>query len=237
VLVAGPRASGKSTLLSAFVDLISRTRSDHVITLESEIKFVQENRRALVSQREVRGDVGELLRMARAALRENPDVLVIEDLRSAEVMALVLDAAESGRLVLGALTAHTATAAIARFIDQIPADRHPQALLSLAETLRGAVAQVLLRKTGGGRVAARELLLNTPAVANLIAEGKIPQLPLAIDSGRRYGMVPLNDALVGFVQSGVVDAREAYRKAYERQAFLSVLRREGLDTSFVERLA
>ena len=108
---------------------------------------------------------------------------------------------------------------------------------SLAEGLRGVVAQVLLRKVGGGRVAARELLLNTPPVANLIAEGRIAQIPLALDSGRKHGMVPLNDALVGFVQSGIVDAREAYRKAYERQAFLSVLRREGLDTSFVERLA
>ncbi|MFB3853981.1 MAG: type IV pilus twitching motility protein PilT [Vicinamibacterales bacterium] len=194
VLIAGPRASGKSTLLAAFVDLIARTRSDHVITLESEIKFVQESRSSLVSQREVRGEVDELVRVARGALRENPDVLVIDDMRSQEVMSLVLDAAESGRLVLGAMTAHTATAAVGRFIDQFPAERRAHALTTLAETLKGVVAQVLLRKTGGGRVAARELLLNTPAVSNLIAEGKIAQLPLAIDSGRRYGMVPLNDA-------------------------------------------
>lgn len=236
ILIAGPRSSGKSTLLSALVDLINRTRTDHVITLESEIKFVQESRASLVSQREVRGDVDEMVAVGRAALRENPDVLVIEDLRSAEVMALALEAAESGRLVIGALTAHTAAAAIGRVIDQTPAERRSQAQLTLAETLLGVVAQVLLRKSGGGRVAAREVLLNTPSVANLIAEGKIQQVPLALDSGRRHGMVPLNDALVAFVRSGAVDAREAYRKASDRPALLALLRREGIDTSFVERL-
>jgi twitching motility protein PilT len=99
------------------------------------------------------------------------------------------------------------------------------------------VAQVLLRKSGGGRVAARELLLNTPAVASLIAEGKHVQIPLALESGRKHGMVPLNDALVAFVHSGAVDAREAYRKAFDRDGFLNLLKREGIDTSFVERLA
>jgi twitching motility protein PilT len=236
ILIAGPRSSGKSTLLSALVDLINRTRTDHVITLESEIKFVQESRSSLVSQREVRGDAEEMLAVGRAALRENPDVLVIEDLRSAEIMALALEAAESGRLVIGALTAHTAAAAIGRVIDQTPAERRSQTQLTLAETLLGVVAQVLLRKSGGGRVAAREVLLNTPSVANLIAEGRIQQIPLALDSGRRHGMVPLNDALVAFVRSGAVDAREAYRKASDRPALLALLRREGIDTSFVERL-
>jgi twitching motility protein PilT len=139
--------------------------------------------------------------------------------------------------VFGTIAAHTSATAIGRLIEQFPAERRAQVQATLAEGLRAVVAQVLLRKTGGGRVAARELLLNTPSVANLIAEGRIAQIPLAIDSGRRHGMVPLNDALVAFVQSGIVDSREAYRKAYERQAFLSVLRREGLDTTFVERLA
>jgi twitching motility protein PilT len=109
--------------------------------------------------------------------------------------------------------------------------------LGLAENLRGIVAQVLLRKTGGGRVAAREVLLNTSAVANVIAEGKTSQLPMAIDSGRKHGMVALNDALVAFVQGGIVDSREAYRQAADRPAFLALLKRQGIDTSFVERLA
>ena len=237
VLIAGPRASGKSTLVGACVDLVNRSRSDYVITIEHQITFVHENRSSLVSQREVRGDADELTAVARAALRENPDVLVIDDLRSPGVVGVALEAIEAGHLVIGAIAAHTAESALSRIVEQFPPDRRPQVLATLAEGLRGVVAQVLLRKVGGGRVAARELLLNTPPVANLIAEGRIGQIPLAIDSGRKHGMVPLNDALVGFVQNGVVDAREAYRKAYERQAFLSVLRREGLDTSFVERLA
>ena len=237
VLVAGPRLSGKSTLISAFVDLINRTRSDYIVTLETEIKFVHENRRAMVSQREARGEPDAMLQGARAALRENPDVLVIDDLKTPDLVAVALDAAESGHLVIGSVTAHTTSAAIGRLIETAPYDRQTQVALSLSESLRGAVAQVLLRKTGGGRVAARELLFNMPSVAALIAEGKIGQLPLAIDSGRKYGMVPMNDALLGFVQGGAVDAREAYRKAYDRAAFLELMKREGIDTSFVERLA
>jgi twitching motility protein PilT len=237
VLVAGPRLSGKSTLISAFVDLINRTRSDYIISLETEIKFVHDNRRAMVSQREARGEPDTMLQGARAALRENPDVLVIDDLKTPELVAVALDAAESGHLVIGSVTAHTTSAAIGRLIETAPYERQTQVALSLSETLRGAVAQVLLRKTGGGRVAARELLFNMPSVAALIAEGKIGQLPLAIDSGRKYGMVPMNDALLGFVQGGAVDAREAYRKAYDRVAFLELMKREGIDTSFVERLA
>jgi twitching motility protein PilT len=237
VLVAGPRSSGKSTLIAAFVDLINRTRSDHVVTLEQQITFVHENRGSLVSQREVRGGNSEWLSAARAALRENPDVLVIEEMRSPEIVALALEAAQSGHLVIGAVTAHTSTAAIDGVLHQTPADRRSGTQVALAETLRGVVAQVLLRKTGGGRIAARELLLNTPAVTSLIAEGKTAQLPAAIESGRRHGMVALNDVLVAFVQSGVIDSREAYRQAADQQGFLALLQRQGIDTSFVERLA
>ena len=237
VLVAGQRSSGKSTLISAFVDLVNRTRSDHVITIETQIKFVHENRGSLVSQREVRGGSSELVSVARAALRENPDVLVIEDFGSPEIVTLALEAAQSGHLVIGALTAHTSTDAIDRIIDQAPPASRAKLQMGLAESLRGIVAQVLLRKAGGGRVAAREVLLATSAVANLIAEGKTSQLPMAIDSGRKHGMVALNDALLALVKSGVIDSREAYRQAADQQAFLSLLERQGVDTSFVERLA
>jgi twitching motility protein PilT len=237
VLIAGPRASGKSTLVSALVDIINRTRNDYVITVESQIAFAHESRGCLVSQREVRGGNEDIAMVVRAALRENPDVLVIEDMRSPEVVGLALEAMEAGHLVIGAVSAHGAATAIGRMLDQAPEERRTQIRLALAEGLRGVVSQVLLRKTTGGRVAAREVLLNLPSIANLIAEGRISQLPLAIDSGRKHGMVPLNDALAAFVQNGVVDVKEAYRKAFERQAFLAVLRREGVDTSFVERLA
>ncbi len=237
VLVSGPRSSGKSTLVSAFVDLINRSRADHVITLEGQIKFVHESRRSLVSQRELRGDADALAAAARAALREDPDVLVIEDLRSADLIAVALEAAESGRLVFGALPAASATAAVERLIDQFPQERRAKARTTLAAVLRGVVAQVLLRKVGGGRVAAREVLLNTRGVAALIAEGHTFQLPAALDAGRKHGCAPLNDALVALVRSGAVSAAEVYRKAADRDGLLAELRHAGIDTSFVERLA
>jgi twitching motility protein PilT len=164
-------------------------------------------------------------------------VLVIDDLKTPELVAFALDAADSGHLVIATMTAPTTSTALARLIESAPIDRQPQVALALSESLRGAIAQVLLRKTGGGRVAAREVLFNTPSVAALLAEGKVAQLPLAIDSDRKHGCVPMNDALLAFVQSGAVDAREAYRQADNRAALVEQLRREGIDTSFVERLA
>jgi twitching motility protein PilT len=237
VLVAGPRSSGKRTLISAFVDMINRTRRDHVITIEREINIVHERNSSFVSQREVRGNDEDLLAAARAALREDPDVLVIEDLRTADLMNVAFDASASGHLVLGGFSAHTATEAVDRIIDLYGPDHRRRVQLALAESLRGVVVQVLLRKNGGGRVAARELLLNTPAVSSVIAEGKTSQLPMAIEGGRRYGMMPLNDALVGLVQQNIVDGREAYRSASDRQGLLAGLKQHGVDTSFVERLA
>jgi len=235
VLVAGPRQSGKRTLMSALVDLINRMRRDHVITVETEINLLHERVGSFVSQREVRGGREEMLTVARAALREDPDVLVLEDVRTAGLMSLALDAAGSGQLVIGGLPAHNASGAIDRIIDLYPPENRRQIQLSLAQNLRGVVAQVLLRKLTGGRVAARELLLNTAAVRGVLAEGRTSQLPQAIEGGRPYGMVPLNDALVGFVQSGAVDVREAYERSADRAGFLALLKRQGLDTSLIER--
>jgi len=237
VLVAGPRASGKSTLMSAFIDLINRTRSDHVVTIESQISFVHESRRSFVSQREVRGDSDAVVAAVRASLREDPDVLLIEDLRSAEIASVALEAAESGRLVFGSLPAASTVAAIDRLLELFPQDRRSQAQRSLAGALRGVVAQVLLRRARGGRVAAREVLLNTPAVAALVEEGKVVQLPLAMESGRRHGMIPLNDALAALVREGTVHVTEAYLKAFDKEGLLAALKRDGVDTSFAERLA
>ena len=237
VLVTGARASGKSTLLSAFVDLINRTRSDHVITIESQIGFVHESRKSFVSQREVRGDSETAASAVRSAFREDPDVLVIEDIRTPEIVSAAFEAAESGRLVFGSVSAASTVAAIDRLIEMFPPDRRPQAQTSLASALRGLVAQTLLRKVKGGRIAAREVLLNTPAVASLILEGKTFQLPVALASGRRHGMMPLADSMAALVREGTVHAAEAYRKAPDREALLAALRRDGVDTSFAERLA
>jgi twitching motility protein PilT len=237
VLVAGPRSSGKRTLMSAFVDLMNRTRRDHVITIEREINIVHERGHSFISQREVRGSDEDMLAAARAALREDPDVLVIEDLRTGALMNVALEAAASGHLVLGGFSAHTAAGAIDRIIDLYAPEYRRQVQLALADSLRGIIVQVLLRKIGGGRLPAREVLLNTPSVSSLISEGKTSQLPMAVEGGRRYGMMPLNDALVSLVQSGAVDGREAYRQSPDRPGLLAALKRQGVDTSFVERLA
>jgi twitching motility protein PilT len=237
VLVTGARSSGKSTLLNAFVDLINRTRSDHVITVETQIGFVHESRRSFISQRETRGDSEFAASVARAALREDPDVMMIEELKSADLVASALEAAESGRLVLASVPAASTIAALERAIELFPADRRPKVRASLATSLRGVIAQVLLRRQTGGRVAAREILLNTPAVSTLVLEGKMFQLPVALDGGRRLGMLPLTDSLAGFVRDGTVHPGEAYRKALDRAALVAALKRDGFDTSFAERLA
>jgi len=236
VLVTGARASGKSTLLNAFVDLINRTRSDHVITIETQIGFVHGSRRSFISQRESRGDVELAATFARAALHEDPDVMMIEDLKSADLVAVALEAAESGRLVLASVPASSTIGALERLIEVFPADRRAKVRASLATALRGVLAQVLLRRVTGGLVAAREILLNTPAVSQLVLEGKLFQLPVALDSGRRHGMLPLTDSLAAHVREGTVQVAEAYRKALDRAALVALLKREGIDTSFAERL-
>jgi twitching motility protein PilT len=237
VIIAGPRSSGKRTLMAAFVDLMNRTRRDHIITIEREINIVQEGGHSFISQREVRGGDDEMVVAARSALREDPDVLVIEDLRTGPLVNVALEAAAAGRLVVGGFSAHTAGGAIDRIIDLYAPEDRRHVQMALADSLRGVVVQVLLRKVGGGRLPAREVLLNTPSVSSVIAEGKTSQLPVAIEGGRRYGMVPMNDALVALVQSGAVDAREAYRQSPDRPGFLASLKRSGLDTSFAERFA
>jgi twitching motility protein PilT len=237
VLVAGPRSSGKRTLMAAFVDLMNRTRRDHIISIEREINIVHDRGNSFISQREVRGNDEEMLAAARGALREDPDVLLIEDLRTGGLMNVALEAAASGHLVIGGFSAHTATGAIDRIIDLYAPEYRRQVQFALADSLRGVIVQVLLRKVGGGRLPAREVLLNTPAVSSVIAEGKTSQLPMAIEGGRRYGMMPMNDALVGLVQSGAVEARDAYRQSTDRPGLLAALNRQGIDTSFVERLA
>jgi twitching motility protein PilT len=235
VLVASPRGGGKSTLVAALVDAINRTDGGYIISLERQIRIVHDNRQSLVSQREVRGTAADAVNVARAALRENPDVLVIEDLNSPEVIQVALDAAGRGLLVFLSVTAGSTVSALTRVVDLFPPERRKSLQAVLAERLRGAVSQVLVRKIGGGRLAARELLLSTDAVSSLIAEGQLAQLPVAIDSGRKVGMMSLNEALRGFIRQGVVDVREAYRKADDRAGLLALLKRDGADTSVVDR--
>jgi twitching motility protein PilT len=235
ILVTGGRGSGKSTLLTSFVDLINRTRSDHVITTESQIDFVHEHKRSFISQREVRGE-DAMVSAVRAACREEPDVLIVEDLRTQELAALALDAAESGRLVFASVPGLSTPSALERLIELFPAERREQVQASLAGTLRGVVSQVLLRKLRGGRVAAREVLINTPAVAGLIMEGKTFQLPAALENGRAAGMMSFAESLASLVREGTVHPAHAHRKAPNRDQFLAALRRSGVDTAVAERL-
>jgi twitching motility protein PilT len=237
VLVTGARGTGKSTLLSSFVDLINRTRSDHVITIETEIGYVHESRRSFISQREVHNDPAAAGAAAHAALKEDPDVLVIEDLHTPESVSAALSAAESGRLVFASITAPSSIAALETIVEMFPAGQRAGVRATLSRTLRAVVAQVLLRKAAGGRVTARELLLNSPAVASSIREGKPSEAAAALEAGQRQGMVSMNDSLTGLVRGGTVHSAEAYRRAPDRTALLARLAREGVDTSFAERLA
>jgi twitching motility protein PilT len=235
ILVTGGRGSGKSTLLTSFVDLINRTRSDHIITTESQIDFVHEHKRSFISQREVRGE-DAMVSALRAACREEPDVLIVEDLRTQELAALALDAAESGRLVFASVPGLSTPSALERLIEMFPAERREKVQASLAGTLRGIVSQVLLRKLRGGRVAAREVLINTPAVAGLIVEGKTFQLPAALENGRAAGMISFAESLASLVREGTVHPAHAHRKAPNRDQFVAALRRSGVDTAVAERL-
>jgi twitching motility protein PilT len=237
VLVAGSPGSGKSTLLRAFVDLINRSRSEHVITIESPITFLHETARSFISQREVSSDPDRVVAAARQALEENPDVLFMEELASSDAVSVALEAAERGCLVFGAIQAASSIAALDRLVDMFPADRRASIRGSLAGALRAVVAQVLLRKARGGRIAAREVLLNSPAVASLLLEGKTFQLSAAMEAGRARGMIRLADSLSALVREGIVQVDEAYRKAVDRDALLASLKREGIDTTFAERLA
>jgi twitching motility protein PilT len=237
VLVAGPRASGKSTLMSALVDLVNRQRAEFVITLERQIRLVHDNKAALVSQREIRGGADEALAAARSALRESPDVLVVDDLISPHMVPLVLTAASEGLLVFVSIAAPSTSDAVQRFVELAAPEMRNAVQSEMAESFRGAVAQVLLKKAGGGLIAAREVLLATAPVARVIGDGQLTQLPHALESGRKLGMVSFSDTLIDYVRSGSVDVREAFRKAPDRDRLLAGLKREGIDTSLVERLA
>mgnify|MGYP000719333387 CR=1 FL=1 len=237
VLVAAPRGGGKSTTLSALMDLVSRQRAEYVISLERQVRHVLDHHTALVSQREVWGGADDAIAAVRAALRESPDVLVVDDLLSPHMVPLLLNAAAEGVLVFATITAATTAEAVARFVELAPAESRQAVQSAMAEQLRGVVGQMLLKKSGGGLVAARELLLATAPVTRMIAEGQLGQLPGLLEAGRRHGMISLTDSLAGLVRAGSVDVRDAYRKAPNHERLLELLRRDGVDTSAIEGLA
>ena len=233
VLVTGPTGSGKSTTLAAMVDLVNRTRSDHILTIEDPIEFVHPSKQCVVTQRQVGLHTRGFKQALRAALREDPDVVLVGEMRDLETVAIAIETAETGHLVFGTLHTTTAASTIDRIIDQFPADRQSQVRVMLSESLRGVIAQILCRKIGGGRVAAREVLLSIPAISNLIREGKTFQIPSIMQTNRKTGMVTLNDALIELVDKGLIEPKEAYLKSVEKSGMAASLKAKRHDTSFL----
>ena len=227
VVVTGPTGSGKSTTLCAMIDHINKTRDDHIITIEDPIEFTHENQKCLVNQREVHNHTDSFKDALRAALREDPDILLVGEMRDLETISIAIETAETGHLVFGTLHTTTAASTVDRIIDQFPADRQQQIRVMLSESLKGVIAQTLLPKKGGGRVAALEILIVTPAISNLIREGKTFQINSSMQTGKQHGMVMLNDALFDLVQKGIVEPRDAYIKAVDKTNFETMLTRGG----------
>jgi len=233
VLVTGPTGSGKSTTLCAMIDYINRTRNDHIITIEDPIEFVHENKGCLINQREVGTHTEGFKTALRAAMREDPDIMLVGELRDLETVAIAIETAETGHLVFGTLHTTTAASTVDRVIDQFPTEQQSQIRIMLSESLKGVIAQNLCRKIGGGRAAALEVLLVNSAISNLIRESKTFQIPSMMQVGRASGMVALNDALMDLVTKKLVEPEEAYLKSVDKAAFEGLLKRANIDTKFV----
>jgi twitching motility protein PilT len=229
VVVTGPTGSGKSTTLAAIIDLINGTRADHIITIEDPIEFVHTNKRCLINQREVGTHTTGFKRALRAALREDPDIVLVGEMRDLETTHIAIETAETGHLVFGTLHTTTAVSTVDRIIDQFPADQQSQIRMMLSSTLKGVIAQNLLKKKGGGRVAAIEVLICNNAVGSLIREGKTSQLMSIMQTGKREGMTLLNDELARLVKQDIVEASEAYSKAVDKDGVLQALNSAGIN--------
>ena len=228
VLVTGPTGSGKSTTLAAILDLVNSKRNDHIITIEDPIEFVHRNKSCLVNQREVGIHTNGFKEALRAALREDPDIILVGELRDLETMAIAIETAETGHLVFGTLHTTTAAGTVDRIIDQFPPDQQAQVRVMLSESLRAVLAQTLCKKKAGGRVAALEILLGTPSVSNLIREGKTFQLESTMQTGKQHGMQTLNDHMLRLCKEGIIDAKEAYLKAVNKQGLRDTFERNGV---------
>ncbi len=219
VLVTGPTGSGKSTTLAAMIDHINATKKGHILTIEDPIEFVHESKNCLISQREVHRDTKSFNNALRAALREDPDVILVGELRDLETIKLALSAAETGHVVFGTLHTNSATKTIDRIIDVFPGNEQPMIRSMLSESLVGVVSQVLLKKLGGGRVAAHEIMIGTSAIKNLIREGKVAQMSSALQTGSKHGMKTMEQSLQDLVNDGIIDKLEASKKAEDPKKF------------------
>ena len=232
VLVTGPTGSGKSTTLCALIDYINRNRTDHIVTIEDPIEFVHENKKCLINQRQVGEHTDSFKDALRAALREDPDIVLVGEMRDLETMAIAIETAETGHLVFGTLHTSSAPSTVDRIIDQFPADRQGQIRVMLAESLKGVLSQTLCKKIGGGRVPVFEILISTPSVSNLIREAKIFQIPSIMQTGKKYGMCLMNEGFTDLVRRRVVDPQEAYARALDKPGLLNMFKKNAIDTSW-----
>ncbi len=225
VLVTGPTGSGKSTTLAAIVDVANRTRKDHIITIEDPIEFVHQSRSSIVNHREIGLHTKSFSAALRGALREDPDIILVGELRDLETISLAIEAASTGHLVFGTLHTSSAAKTVDRIIEVFPATQQAQVRSTLSDGVRAIIAQTLFkRKDRKGRCAALEILIATPAVRNLIRESKTHQLPSMIQTGKKYGMQLLDDSIMTLFNRGFITAEDAYTKAHEKKYFRPLLK-------------
>lgn len=219
VLVTGPTGSGKSTTLAAMIDYKNESYHEHILTIEDPIEFVHESKKSLINQREVHRDTLGFSEALRSALREDPDVVLVGELRDLETIRLALTAAETGHLVFGTLHTSSAAKTIDRIIDVFPAAEKSMVRSMLSESLRAVISQSLLKKVGGGRVAAHEIMIGTPAIRNLIREDKVAQMYSAIQTGQAAGMQTLDQCLQHMIRKGQITKQDARAKAVNKEQF------------------
>ena len=216
VVVTGPTGSGKSTTLAAIVDLINKTQKKHIITIEDPVEFVHHSQQCLVNHREVHKHTASFKNALRAALREDPDIVLVGEMRDLETVEIAIETAETGHLVFGTLHTTTAPSTVDRIIDQFSADRQGQIRAMLSTSLKAVIAQNLLKRAAGGRIAAQEILIVHTAVSNLIREAKTFQIPSIMQSGKKYGMQMLDDVILDFVKDGIITSLEGYKKCLDK---------------------
>ena len=219
ILVTGPTGSGKSTTLAAMLDYINRNEYGHILSVEDPIEFVHQSQKCLINQREVHRDTHGFNEALRSALREDPDYILVGELRDLETIRLALTAAETGHLVLGTLHTSSAAKTIDRIIDVFPAGEKPMVRSMLSESLRAVISQSLLKKVGGGRIAAHEIMVGTPAIRNLIREDKVAQMYSSIQTGQQYGMQTLDQCLQDLVARNLVIKQQAREYAKDKRLF------------------
>jgi twitching motility protein PilT len=230
VLVTGPTGSGKSTTLAAVVDECNRTRSDHILTIEDPIEFVHRSQKALVNHREVGTHTDSFSAALRGALREDPDIILVGEMRDLETISLAMEAAMTGHLVFGTLHTLNAAKTVDRIIEIFPSEQQAQVRSTLADALKAVISQTLFKRVDvKGRCAALEILVCTPAVRNLIREGKTYQIPSAMQTGKKYGMQTLDDAIMDFLQRGWVSPEDAYMHCIEKSKFVQFLKKPPTD--------